>query len=187
MAVAGGGGGDTSHPVFVPLDIGALRPLGQTEQSLLVGSYWETVNSGEGGHPLLLDAIEVVGGDPAGPVLLASQLVELLQELPVYSHLPRPSHGVDRVVLASRELLTLRVEAAATSEEESVLVLDCVESKDWFVRSSEADAGVAAPALGMLALTVTLRNDHPGPGLWFYYLGLEFISLAGGRFGWSQR
>jgi len=105
----------------------------------------------------------------------------------VHSHLPGPSHGVDRVVLAGRELLTLRVESAATSKEEAVLVLDGVESEDWFVRSSEADAGVAAPALGMLTLTLTLRNDHPGPGLWFYYLGLEFVSLAGGRVVQSQR
>ena len=99
------------------------------------------------------------------------------------SHLPRLPHGVYRVVLAGLQLLPLLVEAAAAAEEEAVLVLDGVEGEDWFVGSSEADAGVTASALGMLTLTVTLRYDHPGTALWFYYLGLEFISLAGGRLG----
>ena len=95
----------------------------------------------------------------------------------MYSHLPRSPHGVNRVVRTGEQVFVLLVEPAAAAEEESVLVLHCVESKDWFVRSSEADTGVAAPALGMLTLTVALSltnrnagNDDPGPALWFYSL-----------------
>lgn len=166
----------TSHPVLVPLHTAlahGARPLSQN--LLLVGRYWQTIYSWECDHPLLLLAVEVEAYPLVVLVLLVLKPVELLKELLLYPDLPSPPHSVNTVVRAGQQLLILLVEPTAAAEEESVLILDCVESKDRFVRGSEADAGVAAPALGVLTLTGALgltnwnaRNDHPGPALWFY-------------------
>lgn len=175
-----------SQRVLVPLH--TRGPVSLTHQPLLISCYGESVNGGECDHPLLLLAVEVIGRHPAGPVLLVPQLVELGQELLLDPDFPGSPHSLD-VVDVVPLLTILLVEAAAAAEEESVLVLDGVEGKYWFMRSTEADAGVAPTALRMLTLTVTLArltngncgNDQsPGPALWWQSLWLDFISWARG-------
>ena len=151
------------------------QPRLLSQNLLLVGCYWQTIYSWEGDHPLLLIAVEVEACPLVVLVLLVFKPVELLKEVLLYPDLPSPPHGINAVVRAGQQFLLLLVEPTAAAEEESVLILDCVESKDRFVRGSETDAGVAAPALGMLTLTGALgldywnaRNDHPRPALWFY-------------------
>ena len=173
-----------SQRVLVPLN--TRRPIRLTHQPLLVSCYGETVNSGETDHPLPLLPVKVKGGHPAGPVLFVPELVQLGQELFLNPHFPGSPHTLDAVdavdVAAGPHLTILLVEAAAAAEEEAVLVLDGVEGKYWFMRGSEADAGVAPAALGVLTLTGTARltSSHPGPQLWSDSLGLQFISGAWG-------
>ena len=178
-----------SQRVLVPLH--SRRPLSLTHQPLLISCYGQSVNGGECDHPLPLLAVEVVGRHPAGPVLLVPQPVQLGQELLLDPHFPGSSHILDVVdgVNGVTLLTILLVEATAAAKEEPVLVLHGVKGEYWFMRSPEADAGVAATALGMLTLTVSLallsswnggNDDNPRPALWWQSLWLDFISCARG-------
>ena len=58
-------------------------------------------------------------------------------------------------------------EPAASTNVEPVFVVDRVEGKDGFVRAAKADAGVAAPASGLVASGGRARCScwsWPGPG-----------------------
>lgn len=70
-----------------------------------------------------------------------------------HEHLPDLPDPTDPSLRLFEDLILIW-EAASCPKHHAVLVLDRVEGEDWLMRSSKAEAGVAAATLGVETSTV---------------------------------